>query len=174
LPKISTTDGRRGERERVRPLFRGRPTLFVARAREQFRVDCREVKWSVGSPCLGNSEVRLLCQPAIGKSHVGILTSCRVLTINMVLLESFTLSFVICPRRRFWLLGQGLPLWGSSLVRREQQFVIALIPANFDARRRRSGLKGASGRVCLYIPSSLLLRGPQRGNSKVNIFKFFG
>jgi hypothetical protein len=79
----------------------------------------------------------------------------------MVLLESFKLSFVICPRR-------------SSLVRREQQFVIALIPANFDARRRRSGLKGASGRVCLYIPSSLLLRGPQRGNSKVNIFKFFG
>jgi hypothetical protein len=58
-------------------------------------------------------------------------------------------------------------------VGREQQFVIALISANFDARRR-SGLKGASGRVCLYIPSSLLLRGPQRGNSEVNIFKFFG
>lgn len=160
MPKISKTDGRRVERERVRPLCRGRLRLFMARAREQFRVDGREVKRSVGWPCLGNSEVRLLCQPVIGKSHVAIPTPCRVLTIIMVLLESFTLSFVICPRRRFWLLGQGLPLWGSSLVGREQQFVIALVSTNFDARR--SSVRGASGRVCLYIPPSLLPRGPQR------------
>jgi hypothetical protein len=157
----------------VRSLHRGCPGLSMARAREHFRVDGREVKRSVGSPCLGNREVRLFCQPAIGKSYVTIYTLCRTLTIIMVLLESFTLSFVICPRRRFWLLGQGLPLWGSSLVRREQQLIIALVSTNFDTMRR-SGFRGASGRVCRYIPPSLLPCGPQRGNSEENFSKFFG
>jgi len=158
----------------VRPLFRGRPRLFIARAREQFRVDGREVKWSVGPTCLGDSEVRLLCQPVIGKSHVAIPAPRVLLTIIMVLLEPFTLSLVVCPRRRLWLLGQGLPLWGASLVGREQQFIVALISTSFDAKMRMS-LRVASGWVvCRYNPPSLLPGGPQRRNSEVNISKFFG
>jgi hypothetical protein len=70
--------------------------------------------------------------------------------------------------RDFRLLGQGLPLWGSCFGRREQQFVIALISTNHNVRRSRR-LGGASGKVCLYIPPSLLPRGPQRGDSEVNV-----
>lgn len=68
-------------------------------------------------------------------------------TIIMDLLQSFTLSFISLWRKS-WLLGQGLPLWGSRLGRREQQFVITLIPTNSDVRRSMN-LRGASGKIRL-------------------------
>jgi hypothetical protein len=86
----------------------------------------------------------------------------------MVLLQSFILSLMIGLRSEFWLLGQGLPLGGSSLGRREQQFVIALISTNSNVRKSRR-VGGASGKVCLDIPPSLQPRSPQRGDSEVNV-----
>jgi hypothetical protein len=120
--------------------------------KEQIRVNSREVKRTVRLLCLRSSEERLL--------------------IIMFLLQSFTLSFINLWRTSR-LLGQGLPLWGSRLGRREQQFVIALIPINPNVRRSMS-LRGASGKICVQIPPYLLPRGPQRGDSEVNVAKFFG
>jgi hypothetical protein len=86
----------------------------------------------------------------------------------MVLLQSFMMSLMIGLRSESWLLGQGWPLRRSSLGRREQQFVIALISTKSNVRISRR-VRGASGKVCLDIPPSLQPRGPQRGDSEVNV-----
>lgn len=73
MPKISTTDDRRVKREGERALFQRRPRFSRARARKKwFRFDGSEVKGSARLLCLGNSEVRLLWVPEIGKSQIAI------------------------------------------------------------------------------------------------------
>src|ERR1700684_2935773 len=148
----------------MRPLFQRCLRFYGARAREeQFRVDSSEVERTARLLCLGNIEERLLWVPAIGKSRS--LSPFKVHTVTMVLLQSFIMSLMISFRSESWFLGQGLPLGGTSLGRREQQLVIALISTDSNIGKSRR-VRGASGKVCLDIPPSLQPRGPQRGNSE--------